>query len=165
MNGQYKPQVAATAGYSDTHGGSFSVADGWTLTVGAEWELYSGGRRHFERAESKAQIEKLRHELLDLEHIVELDVTQSYIQLQDAMVKIPSEQGTVELAREGLRLAQLRFKEGVGTPSETLDAELALTSAETNLVQALRDYAVANASLERATGNSWGPSEQAPPAS
>jgi outer membrane protein TolC len=71
------------------------------------------------------------------------------------MAKVDSERGTVELATEGLRLAELRFQEGVGTQSEVLDAELALTNAETSLIQALREYAVANASLEKAAGLSW----------
>ena len=95
------------------------------------------------------------HELADLEDLVELDVTQAHIRLEDAMVTIRSERGTVDLAREGLRLAELRFKEGAGIQSEILDAELALTTAETSLVQAIRDYAVANALLERATGKNW----------
>ena len=64
------------------------------------------------------------------------------------------ERGTRELVKEGLRLAELRFRKA-GTQTETLDAELALTSADTALVQALRDYAVANSSLERAIGKSW----------
>jgi outer membrane protein TolC len=82
-------------------------------------------------------------------------VKAAQIQIQDAMARVSSERGTRELAKEGLRLAELRFQEGAGTQTETLDAELALTSADTALVQALRDYAVANSSLERAIGKSW----------
>ena len=81
----------------------------------------------------------------------------------NAMAKIQQERATVTLAQEGLRLAELRFNEGVGIQSETLDAELALTNAQTQLVQALRDYAVANAAIERATGTSWTMDEAAEP--
>jgi len=155
VKGQYAPQVAATATYSNTEGGGPTVPDGWTVTVGAEWELVAGGRRKYERREARANLDSLKHQLDDLERLVELDVTQALIQIEDAMARVQSESGTVELATEGLRLAELRFQEGVGTQSETLDAELALTNAETSLIQALRNYAVANAALERATGDSW----------
>lgn len=105
--------------------------------------------------EARAQVTSLEHQLADLERLVELDVTQAHISIQDAMAKMESERGNVTLAQEGLRLAELRFQEGVGTQSEILDAELALTNAQSSLFQALREYAVANAALERATGNSW----------
>lgn len=155
VKGQYKPRIAANADYLTAEGAGPTVSEGWTFTVGAEWELVAGGRRRQERAEARAKLSSLCHQLEDLKRLVELDATQAFIQIQDAMAKVESERGTVELAREGLRLAELRFQEGVGTQSETLDAELALTNAETKLLQALRDYAVANAALQRATGSSW----------
>ncbi len=155
VKGEYKPKIGLNADYKNTQGGGVSIQDGWTFSVGAQWELLAGGRRRFERVESQAQIDNLKHQLADVEKLIELDVTRAHIQIQDAMAKVQSEKGTVELAQEGLRLAELRFKEGVGTQTEVLQAELALTSAETKLIQALRDYAVASASLERAVGDNW----------
>ena len=162
VKGTYKPQVAATAEYKNTDNAGATVPDGWTFNLGAEWELAAGGRRKYERAESRATIESLQYQLKDLEKLVELDVTRAYIQIEDAMAKIRSQRGIVDLAQEGLRLAELRFIEGVGTQAETLDAELALTNAETQLIQALRDYAVAQSALERATGQSWEPERVLP---
>ncbi len=155
IRGQYKPQVAANVQFQDIDGAGPFQQDGWTFTLGAEWEIGAGGRRKHERIGARAERDGLRYQLQDLERLVELDVNRAYIQIQDAMAQVHSERGTVELAREGLRLAELRFQEGVGTQSEILDAELAQTNAETNLIQALRDYAVANAALERATGDNW----------
>ena len=96
-----------------------------------------------------------RHVIEDLRQLVELDVRRAWIELQDALAKIQSERGNVALAQEGLRLAVVRFQEEVGTQAETLDAELALTNAETSLAVALHDYAVAHAALEKAAGMSW----------
>ena len=56
-------------------------------------------------------------------------------------------------------LLEIFTHEGVGTQTEMLDAELALTQAKTKLVQALRDYAVANASLDKATARIVPPAE------
>lgn len=153
--GQYLPRVGFRAEYSNTANGSMAMNDGWTFSVGAEYDIYAGGKRKYDVLEARSQVTSLEHQLTDLQRLVELDVTQAHISIQDAMAKIESERGTVTLAQEGLRLAELRFQEGVGTQSEILDAELALTNAQSSLFKALREFAVANASLERAMGNSW----------
>ena len=123
--------------------------------MAGQLDIYAGGRRKHETVESKAKVQSIEDQLKDLEGLIELDVTQAVIQIKDSLARIASENGTRKLAEEGLRLAELRFQEGVGTQSETLDAELALTNAERSLVQALRDLAVAYSSLERAIGKSW----------
>jgi len=152
VRGEYKPKVAASAQWSTIAGGSKILPDDWTFGVGAEWELYAGGRRKNQVAEAKAQREQLDHQAADVRRLVELDVQQAYIRVQNAIGTICRDKGTVELGLEGRRLANLRFQEGVGTQAEILDAELAVTAAETSLVQALRDYAVAHAALEKALG-------------
>jgi outer membrane protein TolC len=151
--GQYWPRVAASAGYSDSHGGmAIASQEGFSATVGAEVDFYAGGRRKYEVAEANEEVNRIRGQYSDVNNLVELDVTRAYIQLEDAAAKVQAEEGNVELAREGLRLAELRFQEGVGTQTETLDASLSLTSAEVAMVRALNSYAVAHASLQRALG-------------
>ncbi len=155
VRGQYKPVVGGNIQWQNVDNGGFTQPDGWTFSVSAQWDVSTGGRRKHETIESKARLSSLEHQLQDLHAIVELDVKAAQIQIQDAMARVASERGTRSLATEGLRLAELRFQEGAGTQSEVLDAELALTSANTALVQALREFAVANSSLERAIGKSW----------
>lgn len=153
--GSYKPQVGGSAQWQNTHKGGALAPDGWTYTLGAQWDIYAGGRRKHELAEARASLSSLRHQLEDVENLVRLDVKQAYIGLYNAMAQIVSEYETVQLAREGLRLANLRFTEGVGTQVEELDAELALTNAQVGLARAFHDYAVARAALERSVGASW----------
>lgn len=152
--GQYWPRIAASAQYTNIDGGSgfSSGQDGFSATLGAEIDIFAGGRRKYEVIESKERLANLDAQVRDVENLVELDVTRAYIKLQDAIARVRSEQGNVALAKEGLRLSEIRFKEGVGTQSESLDASLALTSAETALVRALHEYAVAHAGLKRAVG-------------
>jgi len=155
VRGQFKPQVGANVQWQNVDNGGYTQPDGWTFSVAGQLDIYAGGKRKHDVLEAKARLRSLEDQLLDLEALVELDITRAYIQIKDSMARIASENGTRELAQEGLRLAELRFQEGVGIQSETLDAELALTNAERSLVQALRDLAVANATLERAIGKSW----------
>jgi outer membrane protein TolC len=152
VKGEYLPQVAGTVDYTNTANGGSAVSDGWTMTLGAQVDLYAGGKRKHELVESRARSSKLEHQMADIKRLIELDVRQARIQVENAVSQIKTEQGNVELGKEGLRLAQLRFQEGVGTQTETLDADLALTGAESKLAQALRDYAVAHAALDKALG-------------
>ena len=61
-------------------------------------------------------------------------------------------QQAVESAQENFRLSQGRFDAGVGTIIELTDAQLALTQAQSDEAQALSDYRIAIARLERALG-------------
>ena len=155
VEGTYWPRAAASAEWTNLDGAGSFVRDGWAVTVGAEWEVFAGRRRKFEKAEARAQVSSLEYQLADITRLIEADVYRAYTEVENAIATIRRERGNVELAREGLRLAQLSFREGVGTQAEVLDAQLALTNAQTQLVSALRDYAVAHAALDLATGKSW----------
>ncbi|HPC16278.1 MAG TPA: TolC family protein [Candidatus Hydrogenedentes bacterium] len=150
--GQFLPSAAASATWTNVDGGGQAQPDGWTLSVGAEWQVYAGGKRRHDVAEARAQKSSLEHQIEDVKRLIELDVRAAYIQAEDAAARVKKEKGTVELAREGRRLAELRFQEGVGTQTEILDAALALTAAETALVRAVHDYAVAVAAVDKAAG-------------
>jgi len=58
-----------------------------------------------------------------------------------------------EEAEEALRLAEARASAGSGTQLDVLDAQTSLTQARTTQVQALHDYSVALARLQRAMGD------------
>ena len=57
--------------------------------------------------------------------------------------------------REGkiqVELAQLRYRAGVGTNTDVMDASVALTTAKNNYIQALYDYNTSTALLEQSMG-------------
>ena len=59
---------------------------------------------------------------------------------------------TVRQAEENLELANGRYAAGVGNPIEVTDAEVSLINSKTTYIQALYDYRVAQASIEKAAG-------------
>lgn len=152
VKGKYLPQAAATVKWQNVDKGGRAMTDGWQFNVGAQWDLYLGGQRKHELGEVRAQAENLRIQLDDLEHLVASDVEQACVRLDEATASMRSGKETVALAEESVRLAELRFKEGAGTQTEIIDTELARTQAKTALVQAIRDYFVAYAALQRASG-------------
>jgi outer membrane protein TolC len=81
-----------------------------------------------------------------------LEVTQSYLSFKQAKENIQLSRLSVEQADENLRVTQQKFKAGLTTNSEMLDAEVAQLQAKLQLTQALVDYELAQAKLEKAVG-------------
>jgi outer membrane protein TolC len=59
----------------------------------------------------------------------------------------------VTQAEESLRLARLRFQAGVGTQTDVINAQSALTQARGNLLTAIIEYNRSLAALRRAVSN------------
>ena len=126
-----------------------SAALGVTLTV----PLYDGGAT---RASQEAARTDERGALIQKDQFVrgiKAEVQQSVIAVGDARDRSVSVAATVTQAQEALRLANVRFRAGVGTQLDVNDAQVALTQAQTNQVNAQYDYLGALARLSRAVGN------------
>ena len=65
----------------------------------------------------------------------------------------------VEASREVLRMQRMRYRAGVVSYLEVLDAERQLFAAETDLVRARRDRLAAYVLLYRALGGGWSQAE------
>ena len=104
--------------------------------------------------QAKALYKKAECDVEDSARRIELEVRTAYSNFIEAKEVLESQKKVVEQAEEALRLANARADAGTGTQLDVLSAQTALTEARSTQVQALRDYAVARARLERAIGNS-----------
>jgi outer membrane protein TolC len=74
-------------------------------------------------------------------------VRTSQLDLGDAEAILKSNQSTVESAKRGFEIAQLRFHEGLSSQIELQNSRLLFEQAEVNSSQALRNVQVARARL------------------
>jgi outer membrane protein TolC len=65
---------------------------------------------------------------------------------------VTASKAVVEQAEESVRLAKARFDAGTATQLDVLQAQVDLTTARTNEVEALYNHTVALASLRKAMG-------------
>jgi outer membrane protein len=86
-----------------------------------------------------------------------LDFEQSLGSYLEARNRLGAQGDAVELARRGLDIANVRFKNGVGTQLEVADARLSLSQAEINRAVAFHDLAVNYAALLRSLGRDINP--------
>jgi len=152
----YKPSVQIFGGYG-ARSSQFSsdLTDelhGWEAGAQLSWPIFDGFLTKGRVREAEALRSRVREELADAERKVELDVRTAYSFFTEAQEVLRSQEKVQESAEEALRLATARAAAGTATQLDVLNAQTALTEARTTQVQALHDYAVAKARLERAMG-------------
>jgi outer membrane protein TolC len=152
----YKPSLQAYGGY-DAHNSIFTTdlsdeLHGWIAGVQLNWDIFDGFRTRGKVKESLALKEKAGVDLDDMARRIELEVRTAYSNFIEAREVLESQKKVVEEGEEALRLASARSEAGAGTQLDVLSAQTALTEARTTQIQALHDYVVARARLERAVG-------------
>lgn len=153
----YKPSVQAFAGY-EVHNRLFATTDpsdtlhGWLIGGQLSWNIFSGAETQGKIIQARALYERSKADVDDRARQIELEVRTAYSSFIEAKEVLESQEKVQEQADEALRLARARAEAGTGTQLDVLDAETSLTQARTTQVQALHDYAVARAKLERAIG-------------
>jgi outer membrane protein TolC len=124
----------------------------WNVGLTLSWSIFDGGGKIARYKEAKANLEASRARVRDIELQVWQNVEQSYLNLGEAEERIGAAQKAVESAEENYQLARGRFDAGVANIIELTDAQLALTQAQSDQAQALSDYRIGIARLERALG-------------
>ena len=133
-------------------GNSTLESKDWQIGVELRWNIFDGGNKIARYRETKALLEAAQAGVRDTELQVWQQVEQSHVNVVEAEERIGAAQKAVESAQENFRLSQGRFDAGVGTIIELTDAQLALTQAQATEAQALSDYKIAIARLERSLG-------------
>jgi outer membrane protein len=124
----------------------------WSVGLSLSWSIFDGGGKVARYKEAKANLEAAQARVRDAELQVWQSVEQSYLNLGEAEERIGAAGKAVESAEENYQLARGRFDAGVANIIELTDAQLALTQAQSTEAQALSDYHIAIANLERALG-------------
>jgi outer membrane protein TolC len=107
-------------------------------------------------AQSRAMIKEIEHTQKGLGDLVRFEVRQAVLRLEEAKESLLSQGKNVEQAQESLRIAELNYDEGLVTILDVSSTQAALNQARINYSQALYDYVVSRAELDKAMGVSWG---------
>ncbi len=126
--------------------------DSWDVSVSLSFDLWNWNKTGNQTTQAEAEFEQAKDGYKILKDAVTLQVTQNYLNLEQAKEKLVVSQTSVEQAEENYRVASELFKQGLMTNSDLLDVEVALLQTKTNNVQTIVDYEIAKANLERATG-------------
>lgn len=126
--------------------------DSWNTGLVLQFPLFDGWKTSGQVNQARAELLQAQYQKDQLEDGVRMEVKEAVLNLKKAKEKIEAQSKTVQQAEKGLHIAEVRYANGISTQLELMDAQLALTQARTNYAQALYEYTVASADLDRAVG-------------
>ena len=127
-------------------------ADNWTITLQGEWTFWEWGKKRHDVAAAMARLAKARYLLNEIKDNIQLEIKEAYLSLREAEKNIQVAKKAVAQAEENYRMNEERYKQQVATSTDVLDAQTLLTQARANHFNALSDYNISWARLERAMG-------------
>ncbi len=128
------------------------VAKSAAVQIGFQIPIFDGFSAKGKIGKAAADLRGAELELERVTRDKDLAVRQSYRNLENALSALEGREESVALAEETYRIALVRLTNGLATPLERLDAELAMTTARAQLVEALFSSRMAEAYLELAVG-------------
>ncbi len=126
--------------------------NGWSVGLTATWTPFDSGVTNAQIKKSNSEVEKSLQTAKQTKDAVQLEVRQAYLNMIEAEKRISTSQVTVDQAEEDFKIAQVRYSAGVGTNTDVIDAQVALTQAKNNYIQAMYDFNTSKANLTKAMG-------------
>jgi outer membrane protein len=150
----YFPTFNSTAayGWQSINQPFATLPSNWYVGASVTFPLFNGLATHYSVSQNRAQLRATEENFEVLRQNVTKEVSQDYLNVKSGWELIRATKKALEAARENLRLAWGRYQAGVGTIIEVTDAQVQFSQADLNFVQALYNYRVYEAQLDKAIG-------------
>ncbi|MEO0802865.1 MAG: TolC family protein [Cyanobacteria bacterium J06642_2] len=127
--------------------------DGYTIGINMTWLILDGGATEARAKQADVDALTAIRTFERDRNAIRRDVEDAFLSLNSNREQIEVAKLAVSTARESLRLARLRFQAGVGTQTDVINQQTALTEARANLADAVIGYNLSIVQLERAVSN------------
>ena len=147
------PSISLTGGYNwKTFSLDQNFLNSWNLGLTLSVPIFQGFALDAGIDQARASLKNAEATFDYVRQNIALDVEQQYTNLKLAVAKIDATKFLLSQAEETMKLAEGRYKQGVGSPIEITDARVTLLDAQISNIQALYDYQVAYVRLQKAMG-------------
>jgi outer membrane protein TolC len=124
----------------------------WDVSLALSYDLWNWNATSYQTQQAEAQLLQARDAYSVAKDAVTLEVTQNYLNVNQAKEKISIAKLAQEQAEENFRVTGEKFKQGLALSSELIDAEVAYLQAKTNYTTSVVDYELALARLQKSVG-------------
>ncbi|MFD0794154.1 TolC family protein [Mucilaginibacter litoreus] len=155
---QYLPTLSANASYAASYqNDSFkklysnnfpSAYVGLSLNV----PIFSGFQRKYQVRQSQIEVLKADNDLHNLKNALSLEANQASVNYLNGLQTLNNQKQSQALAQEVLRVAKIKYQQGVGSSIEVTQAQTALEDADNQYIQGLYDALVSKVDLDKAFG-------------
>jgi outer membrane protein TolC len=153
-----RPQIAVAGGYDYARPNPRIFPrredwrSSWDAAVNVTWTLWDGGRRAAEQGEARASASALKTRVEDFDRQVAFEVRARALELEASREAVTAADEGIRAAADAERVVNERYKAGVATGTDVLDAQVARLQAELDGARAIAGVRMAEARLERALG-------------
>lgn len=150
-----KPTVSAVFNYEFRNGfmPEMNVIKGnWTAALSVIYPAFDGKRTAAQVAQAESGLKSLEYRRTDLERSVTSEIETLLSDLSAAEQKLEIEKVKIHQAEDTLRIAEERYRNGLLSATELVDAQNALESAKLNVLQLTYNHILSEFSLFRACG-------------
>jgi outer membrane protein len=127
--------------------GSGDFRTNWTIALGSQVPLFTGGRIKGDQLVAEANVREAQARYDQVREFAALDSRVTINNLLQARSAWLASQGTAAQAARAYSIAEVRYKEGISTQIELNDSRILLEQAVTNRALAARNLQVARVKL------------------
>ena len=124
---------------------NYNWANSLSFGLQLSYTLFDGFATGARAQQAMVEKEKVRFVRLKAEEGLRIQIQSAELRMTEAKKRIEGQEKSLAQAEKAVRIAQTRYRSGVGTQLELLDTQVAMTRAQTNHAQAIYDYLVAKA--------------------
>jgi outer membrane protein len=152
IKGNFWPQLNASLGLTVQARALPQPTPNLNFGLNLQWAFYQGGLTLSQVSENEATIAQLSAQRDVTHHQVRLDVEQALLDVNGGKESVDVAEEVLVASKEQMRLAEGRYNAGAGSILELADAQVKLTTAAAQKVQAVFTLAAARARLLAAAG-------------
>lgn len=148
-----KPMLSTFGNYNFNDSERQAFDTSWSVGLSIQIPIFDGYATQAQVNQAQVSLDQIQVNKQQLLDGIRVEVKAAVFDLQAAEALIHAQAGIIEQAAEGLRIANVQYEAGLITGVELTDVELSHTQAQVNRLQAVHDYIIAVARVERAIGS------------
>ena len=155
---EYLPALNLVGNYTrfgddpSTSGSAYKDMENWQVMAVASWNFWEWGKTKYRVDASQARENQATEASKELNDRVALEIKNAYLMLQEAESQIAVSRKVIKQAQENFRISEERYQQSVSTSTVVLEAQTLLTKAKSEYANALGEYNINFAKLQRAMG-------------
>jgi outer membrane protein TolC len=152
---EYLPSIVlnANSGNQLTKYPTFqSDVNSWKVAGIGSWKLFDSFGRENRVKEASENLEAQKANVQQIVNNIALEVHSAYLSLKSALDTVKATQQAVDSAQESYQVSNSLYNSGLGTNVDVLDAQVYLTQAWTDHLDALFNVEIARAKINKVVG-------------
>jgi outer membrane protein len=114
--------------------------------------IFNGGQRKNQLRESEINVQKSRNDLENVRNGINLEANSAKITFQNSIASLNNQKRSQALAEDVLRVAKVKYQQGVGSSIEVTQAQTDVESADNQYIQSLYNALISKVDMDKAYG-------------